>query len=168
MQKAAVRCCAESKSNGCLMRASPIGVWARMFSDEKIAEIAMQDCALTNPHLVCQHAVAAYCIAIASLVNVQRNSALAMNRVELWIKTHGCDDIKEWWREVMDNEVEEFTPHIGFIKIGWKHAFLHLKAETPYIDSIAQTIAGGGDTDTNACIVGMPVLLKRLLTLQAV
>lgn len=154
MRKAALRSCSESKSNGCLMRASPIGVWASTLSDEKIADIAMQDCALTNPHLVCQHAVAAYCIAIASLMKEQRNSKSALNRVELWINAHGCDEIKGWWREVMDNEVEAFSPHIGFIKIGWKHAFLHLMAETPYVDSIARTISGGGDTDTNACIVG--------------
>jgi ADP-ribosylglycohydrolase len=154
MQQAAVRCCSDSKSNGCLMRASPIGVWARDLPDELIAEIAMSDCALTNPAFVCQHAVASYCIAIASLMHAPHDSIAALNRVARWIDANGGDEIKGWWKEVQADVLEEYYPHGGFIKIAWKHAYRHLKAETAYSEAISITISGGGDTDTNACIVG--------------
>lgn len=38
--------------------------------------------------------------------------------------------------------------------IGFSHAFRHLLLGTSYADAIAETLLGGGDTDTNACIVG--------------
>ena len=44
--------------------------------------------------------------------------------------------------------------YIGFIKIAFTHAFRHLRLGSNYQDAIAETLAGGGDTDTNACIVG--------------
>ena len=37
---------------------------------------------------------------------------------------------------------------------GPPHAFRHLVAKTPYVEALRETLAGGGDTDTNACIVG--------------
>jgi len=47
-----------------------------------------------------------------------------------------------------------YTPSIGFVKYGFVHAFRRLKNKTSYINAIFETLIGGGDTDTNACIVG--------------
>ncbi|HBY78599.1 MAG TPA: hypothetical protein DEG47_16690, partial [Cyanobacteria bacterium UBA11148] len=42
----------------------------------------------------------------------------------------------------------------GFIKIAFTHAFRHLLKGSGYEEAIRETLYGGGDTDTNACIVG--------------
>ena len=43
---------------------------------------------------------------------------------------------------------------MGWVKIGWTYAFKHLYFGDDYKTSIAKVIARGGDSDTNAAIVG--------------
>ena len=45
-------------------------------------------------------------------------------------------------------------PMAGFVRIAFTHAFYHLLRETTFVLALRQVLAGGGDTDTNACIVG--------------
>ena len=66
-----------------------------------------------------------------------------------------------YWKEVSSwlNDAEcdrdvPYSPKIGFIKIAFTHAFRHLLLGSDYESAIAETLGGGGDTDTNACIVG--------------
>jgi hypothetical protein len=42
----------------------------------------------------------------------------------------------------------------GFVRIRFTHAFRHLLRGAGYEEAIRETLADGGDTDTNACIVG--------------
>jgi ADP-ribosyl-[dinitrogen reductase] hydrolase len=42
---------------------------------------------------------------------------------------------------------------VGFVKIAFTHAFRHLIAGSDFTLALRETLAGGGDTDTNACIV---------------
>jgi len=116
--------------------------------------MARTDCSLTNPSPVCKDAVASYCIAIASLVNTPGNKDVAISRAKNWIASNACDELKQWFEEVENNVSESFYPHPGFIKIAWTHAFRHLIAGTRFEEAIQEILAGGGDTDTNACIVG--------------
>ena len=43
---------------------------------------------------------------------------------------------------------------MGFVRIAFIHAFHHMLRSTPYIDALQSVLGYGGDTDTNACIVG--------------
>ena len=54
-----------SQANGCLMRISPLGIFAAG-RPERAAEWARQDSRLTHPHPVCQDSCAVYVAAIAS------------------------------------------------------------------------------------------------------
>jgi ADP-ribosylglycohydrolase len=51
-------------------------------------------------------------------------------------------------------EAADFHPHVGWVKIGFTHAFKHLAKGSSYLEAIREVLTGGGDTDTNACIVG--------------
>ena len=46
------------------------------------------------------------------------------------------------------------SPNIGYVKIAFDHAFRHLKVGSDFETAVAETLRLGGDTDTNACIVG--------------
>lgn len=46
------------------------------------------------------------------------------------------------------------NPQMGYLKIGFTHAFRHLLNNTPYFQAIKETISIAGDTDTNCAIVG--------------
>jgi len=116
--------------------------------------MARADCSLTNPNDVCQDAVASYCIAIASLVNIPEEKERAYHRARDWVLANGCEELKGWLQNVEDGVKEPYHPQAGFVKIAWTHTFRHLKLGTEFEAAIVETLSGGGDTDTNACIVG--------------
>eukprot|EP00026_Physarum_polycephalum_P012653 Phypoly_transcript_12979.p1 GENE.Phypoly_transcript_12979~~Phypoly_transcript_12979.p1 ORF type:complete len:284 (+),score=30.80 Phypoly_transcript_12979:151-1002(+) len=144
-----------SKANGSLMRATPLGVFAHNLEPEQIAEIARADCATTHPNPTCGDAVACYAIAIAHLLNNPGDNRGAFAVAKSWLTSDNKDsEVCAWLTDAEGSEPIECYPNAGFIKIGFTLAFRHLYKNTPYAVAIAETIAGGGDSDTNACIVG--------------
>jgi len=143
-----------SKANGSLMRAVPLGIWGAPFRDTELAEFARLDSRLTHPNDSCWQAVAAYIIAIAQLMRAPGDRAGALARVHGWADAHANEEVCRWLAEAENDVPVPYAPLIGFVRIGFVHAFRHLRRGTPYEEAIAETLAGGGDTDTNACIVG--------------
>jgi ADP-ribosylglycohydrolase len=145
----------ESQANGALMRATPIGVIGARAGHPiaTIADAARDDARLSHPNIVCQEANAAYAVAIAHLIKTNNRTeaisvALAHCRdetVRSWIT---CEDAEDVVRKSMNRD------NIGWVKWGVLLAFHHLKHETSYEVAIRETCRLGGDTDTNACIVG--------------
>lgn len=58
-----------SKSNGALMRATPIAVWGRDLTVAQLAVAASEDAGLSHPNPTCRTCNAAYCCAIQSLIS---------------------------------------------------------------------------------------------------
>lgn len=52
------------------------------------------------------------------------------------------------------NKLSKATLTIAHLKIALQRVYFHLWNEHTFDESIQQTISEGGDTDTNACIVG--------------
>lgn len=143
-----------SKANGSLMRATPLGVWGYGYDDDELASYARQDSRLSHPNASCCDAVACYAIAIASLMRAFGERETAFDRAQYWAIHHGNAEVQEWMGAARQNVNEPYHPQAGFVKIAFIHAFRHLLLGTPYEEAIRETLSGGGDTDTNACIVG--------------
>lgn len=154
MTRAASRFCTESKANGSLMRITPLGIWGHKLDDLTLAEYAQQDSQLSHPNPSCCHAVACYCIAIANLLRQPGDRQNALDKVESWANTYANQEVSSWLKMAKDNIDIPYRPQIGFIKIAFTHAFRHLYQGSDYVSALRETLAGGGDTDTNACIVG--------------
>ena len=154
MTKAAATECMASKSNGSLMRATPLGVWGHRLSALELADHARQDSCLSHPNPSCWQAVAAYAIAIAHLLNHHGDRERAFAAAEAWAVAHANGEIAEWLTDAAQGVIVPYEPQIGFVRFGFTHAFRHLLRGTNYTDALLETLAGGGDTDTNACIVG--------------
>ena len=158
MTQAAAAHCMGSKSNGSLMRATPLGVWGQRLSAQALGEYARQDSLLSHPNPSCWQAVAAYAIAIAHLLNHRTDQggdrqgafAAAVN----WATHHADAEVQGWLADAAQGLDVPYEPQIGFVRIGFTHAFRHLQQGTGYVAAVTETLAGGGDTDTNACIVG--------------
>lgn len=144
----------ESKANGALMRIAPLGVWGSRLTEEELVYAARQDAGLTHPNRTCQDTSAVYCIAIRFLLHHPGDSEGAFHRAVAWADTFGNREIRGWLDDAESGIDIGYTPNIGFVRYGFTHAFRHLRQRTPYIDAIRETLSGGGDTDTNACIVG--------------
>ena len=165
MKQSASKMCMGSKANGSLMRISPLGIWGSNLKHTEIADFAIQDTSLSHPNNSCGYAVACYSIAIASLIQQPGKRELAFNNARAWLDSqanlarnseqyHCWAEVSSWLYDAADNLNVPYFPHIGFIKIAFTHAFRHLLLGSDYETAITETLLGGGDTDTNACIVG--------------
>jgi ADP-ribosyl-[dinitrogen reductase] hydrolase len=140
----------ESEANGALMRVAPIAIWAVSNNKtyDKIAEYARIDAQLSHPNEICQECNAVYCVALAALLkNVGIGSAFEI--AEKYIKT---EKVKEWFNTDISNL--DCTKNIGHLKYAFALAFYFLRVNSSYEDAITETLMKGGDTDTNAAIVG--------------
>ena len=154
MKDAAQTYCLGSKANGSLMRATPLAIWGYKLTNNELARLAFSDSGLSHPNPSCCEAVACYIIAVASLIRYPKDTQRAFDRVFSWAKSYVKSEVIEWLKLAKDNVDYPYHPQAGFVKIAFIHAFRHLMLGTTYLNAIEETVAGGGDTDTNACIVG--------------
>ena len=164
MTKEAAKLCITSKANGSLMRITPLGIWGHDLAAEQIASFAVRDTSLSHPNYSCGYAVACYSIAVATLVNTG-DRFKAIDNARGWLNSQAnltkdpeqyksWAEVGSWLYDAVDNADIPYFPQAGFIKIAFTHAFRHLLLGSDYESAIAATLRGGGDTDTNACIVG--------------
>jgi len=143
-----------SKANGSLMRCSPLGVWGWRVPSDELADCARLDSSLSHASPTCMDAVACYVVAIAQLICQSGHRREAADAAKEWAHENACAEVQEWLcLAESDSEVPGY-PHQGFVKIAFVHAFRHLHRGTSYLEAIRSVLAIGGDTDTNACIVG--------------
>jgi len=143
-----------SKANGSLMRATPLGVWGATRSDEALIAATQEDARLSHPNASCVEAAVVYVLAIASLVRAPGDAESAVALGSRWASARAGDEVRGWLADARAGAQVPYSPQDGFVRIAFTHAFRHLVAGTPYVEALRETLAGGGDTDTNACIVG--------------
>lgn len=154
MTEAAAACNQGSKANGSLMRATPLGVWGATRSDEALIAATQDDARLSHPNASCVEAAVAYVLAIASLVRAPGDAERAIAVASGWASAHAGEEVRGWLADARAGVHVPCSPQDGFVRIAFTHAFRHLASGTPYVDALREMLAGGGDTDTNACIVG--------------
>jgi len=156
MTEAARERCMPSKANGSLMRATPLAVWGARPGREEAALIAaaQDDARLSHPNEACVDACAAYVLAIASLIRAPGDAVRAFGAARTWADASACAEVRGWLDDAAAGTVVDYSPQDGFVRIAFTHAFRHLRLGTSYVEALRETLAGGGDTDTNACIVG--------------
>ena len=108
----------------------------------------------SNPNALI--AVAAYNIGIAHLLNNPGDRSGTIEKVDNYLKEYDSLPLyKEWWLEdVMQGRLCNCQKKIGWIRLAFTYAFHYLKNDWTYKDSMQDILSKGGDTDTNACIVG--------------
>lgn len=142
-----------SKANGALMRASPLGVVAAALSEQVAVRIAMEDAHLTHPNKSCAVANAAYVLAIRHLIQNPGDRVGAVAAAQRFLQ--GMDsEVAGWLEDAINGDLPLAWPFAGFVRIAFTYAFFHLNQGSSYRAAISDTLLRGGDTDTNACIVG--------------
>ncbi len=155
-----------SKSNGGLMRIAPIGIWARDKSIDEIIQIAKSDAQLSHPNIVCQEVNAIYSVLIAFLIKNPGKHIDAINFVKPLIQN---EEVEAWFEKAQHPQFLDkinCRDNIGFVKHGFSLVIYFLYHQIPFEEAIHQTLKKGGDTDTNAKIVGS--LLGALYGLQKI
>lgn len=143
----------DSQSNGALMRISPIGILAAGRPD-LAAELARRDARLTHPNPVCVAASGAFAAAIAAGI------AGADHRT-MWSVAHahsgddaGSEAIRACLQDAVQAAPSDLVRQQGWVLLALGNAFHRLWTDQPLASALIETVAAGGDTDTNAAICG--------------
>ena len=156
-----------SEANGALMRVTPIATWwvshpLRMYGGvcvEQTAQFAAasaeEDASLSHPGRVTRDANAVYTYAMTLLL-LRCSPAETVERVEIMVRKR-CAEVQRWveeskkeWESLSDARVLIGHVRHAFVAALW---FLR-RPEIGYEEAIHRILMRGGDTDTNAAIVG--------------
>ncbi len=142
----------ESQSNGALMRCAPIGLWAR--DPMEAAAVARADAKLTHPSPACQAASASFAAAIAAAIGGADRAAM-LAAAEAALDGSPAPGLRAALHCARGGEgPPDFLRQQGWVLIAWQNAFRHLAVGTSVEAALLETVAQGGDTDTNAAICG--------------
>lgn len=153
MRKAA-RGSMPSKANGSLMRCCPIAIYGHRLSEEALVALARDDSGRSHPNPACTDAVAAYTLALRHLMTSPGDAEGAFGVAKAWADKDACEEVRAWMEEAQGGEGPAYAPMIGFVRIAFTHAMRLLKRQAEYEEALFEVLLGGGDTDTNAAIVG--------------
>ena len=152
-----------SEANGALMRVTPIATWwashplqrkgvcveetARM-----AAAAAEQDARLSHPGRVTRDVNAVYTYAVTLLL-LGCSPAEAIVRVDAMVRER-CAEVQQWVEE-SKREMSDARVLIGHVRHAFVAALWFLRRpEIRYEEAMCMVLQRGGDTDTNAAIVG--------------
>lgn len=145
----------ESQSNGCLMRIAPLAVFLRRLSREEVDVAVREEVGLTHINATVQWACVLYCLAVGALIREAGNRAAAWTYARDYVLQVGNPEIRTWISAV-ETPTEEVVVNrqSGWAKIAIVHGFRSLLGGLSYRQGLEAVVSQGGDTDTNACIIG--------------
>ncbi len=151
----------DSESNGSLMRCIPLAVFGINKEDDIIMNIASLESELTHPNKIVGEITGLYCIIIAHILRSKINKTeLNIDHLLNVIANRITNDTILNWFEIgckltnidnYDSIVNEGHVKHAFIFVIY---FLNNINKYTYVQAITEIIKRGGDTDTNAKIVG--------------
>lgn len=155
MMKIAIEYSFVSEANGALMRIVPMAIWSVNQKENVIAHNAKLDAMLSHPNQICQDCNAIIVLIVTYLIKHPHDNEGAINYIEDYIFYNIKSKVKEWFIEdSLDITNLDCTSNIGHVKWGFLLAIYFLRNNTSFEEAIKQTLMKGGDTDTNAAIVG--------------
>jgi hypothetical protein len=111
------------------------------------------DSGLTHPNAACQASTVAYVLAIRHLIQNPGDNKGAFNAAKDFVKTES-PEVLQWLEDAQVGNLPPAHPMAGFVRYGFTYAFHYLHEATSFKKAVLETLVRGGDTDTNAAIVG--------------
>jgi ADP-ribosylglycohydrolase len=156
-----------SQANGALMRISPLGIFGAFKSPSVVWDYAIKDTLLTHPHKVCQDTSCLFVLAISQAIRDGDTPFDIYRSVVALAKDHKCDpSVILVLEEARANPPADYNKSRGWALIAFQNAFWQLLNAPSYEEALVDTVGRGGDTDTNAAIVG--ALLGAVYGLEAI
>lgn len=136
----------DSQANGSLMRCAPLGL---VYRPDAVRTVAYQESSITHPNPLCGECCRVFCQTISRAIEgVSPREAFDAALDD------SSGEVRQLLEQARIGPPEEFVHQMGWVKIAFVNAFYHLFAETGLKEAVVQTVRQGGDTDTNAAIVG--------------
>lgn len=152
-----------SEANGALMRCAPISLKYYKRDIDEVMKIAEEDCKITHPNKICVDVNKIYLAIMYYTINHEsmRNVYKIITSKEFIEKYDISADIVSLVVKSTESAPDNFTTNMGWVKIAFQNALYHYWNETEFYDAMEETIYSGGDTDTNACICGALIGLRK-------
>jgi ADP-ribosyl-[dinitrogen reductase] hydrolase len=155
--------CQSFETNLCMLRMIPVAIWGHKLDPVSLHAAVKLVVMLTHSHELVIESCYLYCFAIQQLINGS-TTAEAYNSTfvesEARARVSGLSTIKYWIENDIEasNEADEMpVPHyrpVSYIKISILWALNYLRNNVTYEVAIKDIISRGGDTRSNAMIVG--------------
>ena len=145
----------QSQANGALMRVSPLGIFGHALRPERLAGLARADARLTHPNPVCQDASAVYAVTLAHAITTGADRKELYAYALRFARERGLhDDILETLTAAASGPPADYTRQQGWVRLALQNAYFQLLHAPSLEHGVVDTVARGGDTDTNAAIAG--------------
>ncbi|KAG3195882.1 hypothetical protein PC128_g8090 [Phytophthora cactorum] len=155
MTQTAAASCSATEANGSLMRIAPLAIWSVGQSEEIIAALARIEATLSHPNQVCQDCNAVYCLMLEHLLRVPGDFPGAVSHGERFVNNYVNSVVRTCFlEESLDISSLVCTRKVGHVRWAFVLATYFLRQNESYKRAIQQTLLKGGDTDTNAAIIG--------------
>ena len=159
-------------ANGALMRCMPLILYGFNLDYENLYLLIKTEAELTHNNIFVFLVNMCYAIMVLYLLKCEMNEPdkhlNAYNTMHCWLseqtKSPNLEKSKaakviltQWLKHVNDKNMKKLqiaTVFKGFVKIAFQRVCYHLINTQTYFDAIKSVVSEGGDTDTNACIVG--------------
>jgi ADP-ribosylglycohydrolase len=145
----------DSQANGALMRISPLGIFGASYDLRQVAEWAKQDAELTHMHPICLQANALFAMAIAYAVGTGVSPSALHHNIRMWAGEIDADGaLLKTIDAAATTSPSDYVHQQGWVIIAFHNALWQLLHAPNLEEGMADTVAHGGDTDTNAAIAG--------------
>jgi len=146
---------AKSQANGAMMRISPLGIFGVNYDLQQVAGWAQQDAALTHPHPVCLQANALFAMAITRAIATGAGSEDLFRQIQIWAREMNAErSLVESITAAATAPPNDYAAQQGWVLIAFRNALWQMLHAANLEDAVSDTVMRGGDTDTNAAIVG--------------
>ena len=112
-----------------------------------------EDVEFTHPNAACVASTTAYVLAVRHLILFPKDNRGAEDAAREYL-TEANAEVLQWLDDAVAGNLPAAHPQAGFVRYGFTYAFHFLHHAYRFRDAIHETLLMGGDTDTNACIVG--------------
>ena len=149
----------QSEANGALMRATALATWIATQPDTPITHcigLAEVDAELSHPSEVCREVNQIYVLAICMMLRGESQQDTLRYISDYVEEQCQNEKVKQWFfTDSLDITELNCEQSMGHVRWAFTLAIYFLRnPHIPYEEAIRMTLMKGGDTDTNACIVG--------------
>lgn len=146
-----------SEANGALMRIAPLGIFcADMDTDLPNTRLnaAIEDAVITHPNPICLEINKLFTLLLKQIIERNPNRAEVIGLVNNLANISESGPIRDLVKSSRTQKPADFETNMGHVIIAFQNALYHVQNTDKIVDAISETIMEGGDTDTNAAIVG--------------
>mmetsp|Transcript_4594 Transcript_4594/g.6934 ORF Transcript_4594/g.6934 Transcript_4594/m.6934 type:complete len:335 (+) Transcript_4594:32-1036(+) len=154
----------QSQSNGGLMRASPLAVFLRHLSPQEVIQAVREEAVLTHTDSTIVSACCFYVLLIVNLINAHDPRSSYLQAKEAI--SSFCNPEFFEWLEMIEAESCNLpvNRNSGWGKIALVYSVRFLLEGKSFEEAMRSILIEGGDTDTNACILGALIGAARGLS----